>query len=96
MHQGQLIHETELDSADPAHGIRSRYRCFRVLVVKGDRWVLIPAAWEAPHGYALMINADSSVRIAFTKHLGIDATAASDWSASSGENGWPCPEVGPH
>lgn len=35
----QFIRETELDTAEPGFGIRFRYRCFRVLAVKGDRWV---------------------------------------------------------
>jgi hypothetical protein len=42
----QLIAEAAIDSSEPGGGIQFRYFCFRTLVVKGDRWLLVPAAWE--------------------------------------------------
>jgi hypothetical protein len=92
----QLIRETALDSADAGRGIRFRYRCFRALVVKDGRWVLIPAAWEPPHGYAVIVTTDATTRVSFWKYAGIDDTAAGNWDLSRRADGWPCPEAGPH
>jgi hypothetical protein len=85
----QLVAEAAIDSAEPGRGIQFRYFCFRTLVVKGDRWVLVPAAWEPKHGYVLMLDAGTGTRIWFTKHANIADTPAADWSGD-----WPCPEVG--
>jgi len=92
----QFVRETALDSADPGRGIRFRYRCFRALVVKDGRWVLIPAAWEPTHGYSLIVTTDAGTRVSFWKYAGIVDTAAGNWDRSRQANGWPCPEVGPH
>ena len=67
-----------------------RYQCFRALVVRGDRWVLVPARWTPEYGYALMIDADSSNRISVLRLKGIADTGAVDWAGE-----WQCPEVAP-
>ena len=87
----QLVVETAIDPAEPGRGIQFRYLCFRTLVVQGDRWVLVPAAWEPKHGYVLMLDTNSATRVWFTKQAGIADTGAVNWSGD-----WPCPEVGPH
>jgi len=67
-----------------------REECFRTLEVHGDRWVLVPAKWTDQNGYAVIIRADSSNRISFTKLLGIAKTPAANWVGR-----WQCPEVAP-
>jgi hypothetical protein len=79
-----LIKQSILPS-DPA---RFRYECFRVLAVRGDRWVLASARWTDQLGYALIVTADPTTSISVTRHEGIDSTDAASW-----EDGQPCPEV---
>lgn len=67
-----------------------RYECFRTLVVHGDRWVLVPAAWTKEDGYAVIVTTGSSHRISLRKFLGISRTAAANHNG-----GWQCPEVAP-
>jgi hypothetical protein len=87
-----LIEESLLPSPDPAHkeGSSFRYECFRVLAVRGDRWVLVPARWTPDYGYALIVNADSANRISVNRYKGIADTQAADWAGD-----WRCPEVAP-
>ena len=47
---GELIAET-IVSSDPQNPTY-RYKCFRGLAVRGDRWVLVPARWTPQFGYA--------------------------------------------
>ena len=85
-----LIVESMLPSAGPKTDATFRYQCFRALVVKGDRWVLVPARWTPEYGYALVVNADPSNRISVTRLKGIAKTAAANWAGK-----WQCPEVAP-
>ena len=66
-----LIVETRLWPQDPeAEPTLLRYECFRVLAVRGDQWVLVPAKWTNEWGYAVMIRADSSNRISSIQAAG--------------------------
>lgn len=67
-----------------------RYECFRPLVVHGDLWVLVPAAWTNEDGYAVIVTTGSSNRVSLRKYLGIARTAA-----AYRHGGWQCPEVAP-
>lgn len=87
-----LVHETELNP-QPGQRFRYRYECLRALVVRPDRWVLVPARWTERYGYALIVPidpTDASARIIVTRRSDLPGTPAMD------KNGdWPCPEVAP-
>jgi hypothetical protein len=85
-----LIHEETVEPIDPALGLTFRYKCFRALAVRGDRWVLVPARWTPEFGYAVIMTASSSRGISTQRLEGIADTAAADW-----EGDWQCPEVAP-
>jgi hypothetical protein len=67
-----------------------RYTCLRALVVRGDRWVLVPARWTPEYGYAVIVDANASNRLSVLRLKGIGETAAVNWSGK-----WVCPELAP-
>lgn len=85
-----LVQETPLGSR-PGQRFTYRYECLRTLVVRPDRWVLLPARWTVENGYALIVPIDDSARISLTKLDGLsDNKEATKWDAK-----WQCPEVAP-
>jgi hypothetical protein len=86
-----LIDESLLPPGDSQHGSRFRYRCFRVLAVRGDRWVLASARWAPTFGYALIVTVDASKTISVTR---LQSIRGSDRANIAG--GWDCPEVAPN
>jgi hypothetical protein len=93
-----LIVESPLAAATPEgarpQGVTFRYQCFRKLVVRGDRWVLVPARWtpEYRYGYAVIVTVDSSKLISLIRLKDITNTkiGAFNWNTP-----WQCPEVAP-
>lgn len=67
-----------------------RYLCLRALVVRGDRWVVVPARWTPEFGYAVIVDANASNRISVLRLKGIADTGAVDWAGN-----WVCPELAP-
>jgi hypothetical protein len=67
-----------------------RYLCLRVLLVRGDRWVLVPARWTPEYGYAVIVDANPSNRLSVLRLKGIGDTGAVNWSGN-----WVCPELAP-
>ena len=94
-----LIVESPLPAATPEGArpqrVTFRYQCFRKLVVRGDRWVLVPARWtpEYRHGYAVIVTVDSSKLISLIRLKDITNTGKS--APSTGDTPWQCPEVAP-
>jgi hypothetical protein len=85
-----LVQETPLGE-QPGQRFAYRYECLRTLVVRPDRWVLVPARWTVQNGYALIIPFDDSTRISLTRLHGLaDNKEATNWDAH-----WQCPEVAP-
>ncbi|WP_102141902.1 hypothetical protein [Mycobacterium hubeiense] len=82
-------------SGNPKETVVYRYECFRPLVVRDDRWVLVPAKWTPQSGYAVVVTDDSANRISATRRKDIARTGAVNWKASNGRDGWQCPEVAP-
>jgi hypothetical protein len=86
---GALIKETPLESTGPADVKTFRYECLRALVVRGDRWVLVPAKWTDPGGIAMIVTANPSNHIT-VKRIEDPRTNTGDkpnvWKY------WPCPE----
>jgi hypothetical protein len=72
----------------PGNPARFRYECFRVLAVRGDRWVLASARWTPQLGYTLIVTAEPTTSISVTRHKGIESTNAANWAGEQ-----PCPEV---
>jgi hypothetical protein len=87
-----LVKESGLPVAADSDGLRYRYECFRTLIVRGDRWVLVPARWTAEDGYAAIVDMDGAHRISLTRLRGIDDTYKADWNKSE----FQCPEVVPN
>jgi hypothetical protein len=94
-----LIVESNLTQADSPGGaaqsaeastVTFRYLCLRALVVRGDRWVLVPARWTPEYGYAMIVDVNSSNRISVLRLKGIGDTGAVNWSGN-----WVCPELAP-
>jgi hypothetical protein len=85
-----LIKETPLNQADPAGVTTFRYECFRALVVRGDRWVLVPAKWTDPGGIAMILTASSSNHIAVKR---IEDPHNTTGNAPNVWKYWPCPEL---
>jgi hypothetical protein len=77
-------------STPQASGGTFRYLCLRALVVRGDRWVLVPARWTPEFGYAVIVDANASNRISVLRLKGIGDTGAVNWSGN-----WVCPELAP-
>jgi hypothetical protein len=71
-----------------AQGKKFRYRCFRELTARGDRWVLTSAKFAPERGYALIVTADSSKSISFIKQNGIA-------NKPNAGHLLRCPELGP-
>jgi hypothetical protein len=67
-----------------------RYKCFRVLAARGDRWILVPARWTPEYGYALIFTQSPGDRITVRRLKGIAETEAANWSGD-----WRCPEDAP-
>lgn len=65
-----------------------RYLCLRALVVRGDRWVLVPARWTPEFGYAVIVDANASNRISVLRLKGIGDTGAVNWAGNC-----VCPEL---
>ncbi|MFE7718481.1 hypothetical protein ACFU44_05500 [Nocardia rhizosphaerihabitans] len=85
-----LVLETPLGT-QPGQRFTHRYECLRTLVVRPDRWVLVPARWTVQNGYSLVIPIDDSSRISLTKLDGLsDNKDATKW-----ESPWQCPEIAP-
>ncbi|MGW6724561.1 hypothetical protein ACWF9G_01525 [Nocardia sp. NPDC055029] len=85
-----LVLETPLGT-QPGQRFTHRYECLRTLVVRPDRWVLVPARWTVENGYSLVIPIDDSSRISLTKLDRLSENkAATDWKAP-----WQCPEIAP-
>ncbi|RYE40313.1 MAG: hypothetical protein EOP24_41280 [Hyphomicrobiales bacterium] len=82
------VHETALDP-QTAQQYRYRYQCLRMLAVRPDRWVLVPARWSESYGYALIVPVDTSVRIIVTRR----AVLAQTETEVDRKGIWPCPEV---
>jgi hypothetical protein len=76
--------------AAPASTGTFRYLCLRALVVRGDRWVLVPARWTPEFGYAVIVDANASNRLSVLRLKGIGDTGAVDWAGN-----WVCPELAP-
>ena len=93
-----LIVESVLEQANSPGGAQAeqassgtfRYLCLRALVVRGDRWVLVPARWTPEYGYAVIVDADASNRISVLRLKGIGDTGAVNWAGN-----WVCPELAP-
>lgn len=85
---GMLVESTLPATAGGAEIFR--YECFRVLAVRGDQWILVPAKWRAGDGYAVILTAGPDYRIAMVKHLGIARK-----TANNRDGGWPCIEKAP-
>jgi hypothetical protein len=85
-----LIKETPPNSADPPVMKTFRYECFRALVVRGDRWVLVPAKWTDPGGIALILTANSSNHITVKR---IEDPHKNTGKAPNVWKYWPCPEL---
>jgi hypothetical protein len=85
-----LIKETQPNSADPAATTTFRYECFRALVVRGERWVLVPAKWTDPGGIALIMTANSSNHITMKR---IEDPRNNTGKAPNVWKYWPCPEL---
>jgi len=84
-----LIKETLPNSVDPQSVKTFRYQCFRVLVVRGDQWVLVPAKWTDPGGIAMILTANASTHITVKRIQDPHAQVGKDpnvWKY------WPCPE----
>ncbi|GGN86585.1 hypothetical protein [Nocardia rhizosphaerihabitans] len=85
-----LVLETPLGT-QPGQRFAYRYECLRTLVVRPDRWVLVPARWTVENGYSLIIPIDDSSRISLTKLNALSENKkATDWKAP-----WQCPEIAP-
>ncbi|MFD6388755.1 hypothetical protein [Nocardia sp. NPDC060259] len=85
-----LVLETPLGT-QPGQRFTHRYECLRTLVVRPDRWVLVPARWTVENGYSLIIPIDDSSRVSLTKLDGLsDNKEATKW-----ESPWQCPEIAP-
>jgi hypothetical protein len=84
-----LIKETPPTSADPLAMKTFRYECFRVLAVRGDRWVLVPAKWTNTDGIALILTANSSNHITVKR---IEDPRKTLGGAPNVWKYWPCPE----
>ncbi|MBF6471780.1 MULTISPECIES: hypothetical protein [Nocardia] len=86
-----LIAET-LVEAQPQQPPRFRYQCFRVLVARGDLWVLVPAKWSQDNGFAVIVPADNSIvsvsRSSAFKKVAEDNPQPQDVP-------WQCPERAP-
>jgi hypothetical protein len=94
-----LIVESVLEQANSPGGVAIpeqasggtfRYLCLRALVVRGDRWVLVPARWTPEYGYAVIVDANASNRISVLRLKGIGDTGAVNWAGN-----WVCPELAP-
>jgi hypothetical protein len=85
-----LVKETLPNSADPLSVKTFRYQCFRALVVRGDRWVLVPAKWTDPGGIAMILTADASTHITVRR---IEDPHAQIGIAPNVWKYWPCPEL---
>lgn len=85
-----LVPETPLGT-QPGQRFTHRYECLRTLVVRPDRWVLVPARWTVENGYSVIIPIDDSSRVSPTKLDGLaDNEEATKW-----ESPWQCPEIAP-
>lgn len=94
-----LVVESILQQANSQDGVAPatqassgtfRYLCLRALVVRGDRWVLVPARWTPEYGYAVIVDANASNRLSVLRLKGIGDTGAVNWAG-----GWVCPELAP-
>jgi hypothetical protein len=86
----QLIKETPLEPADAEGNQPFRYECFRALVVRGDRWVLVPAKWTPNGGIAMIVTADSSNHITVRR---VEGRPNATGKAPNVWKFWPCPEL---
>jgi hypothetical protein len=88
--ESALSQSTAPDAAPSAgaSGGTFRYLCLRALVVRGDRWVLVPARWTPEYGYAVIVDVSGSNRISVLRLKGIGETRAMNWSGD-----WVCPEL---
>jgi len=90
--ESTLSQSNSPDVANPAEVSSGtfRYLCLRALVVRGDRWVLVPARWTPEYGYAVIVDANASNRLSVLRLKGIADTGAVNWSGN-----WVCPELAP-
>ncbi|MBU8813735.1 sensor domain-containing protein [Mycolicibacterium goodii] len=58
-----LVRTSVLTEAGSPQGETFRYECLRVLAVRGDQWVLLPANWRPQFGYAVLVSEDANHRI---------------------------------
>jgi hypothetical protein len=88
--EAPLSRSDSSEAAQPAGASSDtfRYLCLRALVVRGDRWVLVPARWTPEYGYAVIVDANASNRISVLRLKGIGDTGAVNWSGN-----WVCPEL---
>jgi hypothetical protein len=84
------IKETPPNIADPAAVKTFRYECFRALVVRGDRWLLVPAKWTPNGGIAMIVTANSSNHITVKR---INDPRKTTGEAPNVWKYWPCPEL---
>jgi hypothetical protein len=82
--------EPPLPSSNPTQGETFRYQCFRAIVIRGDRWVLVPAKWTPEYGYAMVATAGSSTRITLRRLQNIPRETG---EAPNVRRYWPCPEA---
>jgi hypothetical protein len=93
-----LVVESSVSDVDPAEAAQPvvasggafRYLCLRALLVRADRWVLVPARWTPEYGYAVIVDANPSNRLSVLRLKGIGDTGAVNWSGN-----WVCPELAP-
>jgi hypothetical protein len=88
----ELIKESPLTLANSPRGETFRYECFRVVAVRGDRWVLVPANWRPQFGYAVLVTANESHRIILRT---IKDAPERVGNGSNVREYWPCPELVP-
>jgi hypothetical protein len=69
-----------------------RYDCLRVVEIRANRWVLVPAKWTRETGYAAIVTPVDSNRITTTVHSGLREQIG---SGDNVQRYWPCPEAVP-
>ncbi|WP_109527723.1 hypothetical protein [Nocardia aurea] len=88
-----LIAET-LVPTQPGQPTTRRYECFRPLVARGDRWVLVPAKWSPDNGYALIIRTDTAI-VGMSRSNSFKRIAEANPDPTHPNITWQCPERAP-
>ena len=85
-----MVKVTPVASGTPSSPATYRYECLRVVEIRSNRWVLVPAKWTRNAGYAVIVTPDASNRITTTVHSNLGAQTG---SGDNVQRFWPCPEV---